>query len=273
MLTPTNESSSLASGTAPITVTVTHVQGGLAGRQQVVHRLPAVIGRSHRCEIRLDARDTKASGRHAQLSFDGQALWLEDLGSTNGTHLNGRPIARAVLSSGDDIELGMGGPRLRVTFNDTIDGAWIGNIQSETYYLGVCEFPLRSRWRFLAYIGGGVCLLLPLYLMSLVAAILMIPLGLLVILVGWSLTRVNVTITPLSLEYQGLWRQVTLPWSAVTCLQVDRHATDKRGTKYTIVGKDRTLTFRSTDYIGGIELAQLIARRTGKRWETQSDKT
>ncbi|MCS7080363.1 MAG: FHA domain-containing protein [Chloracidobacterium sp.] len=265
-MTPTtNEPPVPAPETASATLTVTHLHGALAGRRQLIHRFPALIGRSHRCEVQLDPNDTKASGRHAQLVFDGQTFWIEDLGSTNGTRLNGRPITRAALTSGDDIEFGPGGPRLRVTF-DLPTERWIGNVGGETYYLGVCEFPLRSAWRFPAYAAGGLCLLLPLWLDSVVAAVLLIPVGLLALLLGWGLTRVNITITPLHLEYQGLWRQVTLPWSEVTHLYVNLQGADGRRADYTVVGRRQTVTFRPTSYVGGIELARLIVRRTGKRW-------
>lgn len=272
MTPPTNEPFVPTWETAPAALTVTHLQGAPAGRRQTIHRFPVVIGRSRRCELQLDAQDTRASGRHARLSFDGRTFWIEDLGSTNGTRLNGRPITRAALADGDDIEFGTGGPRLRVNFDPPAE-PWIGNVQGETYHLGVCEFPLRSAWRFPAYGVGVACLLLPLWLGSIVAAVLLIPLGLPALLLGWSLTRVNITITPLHLEYQGVWRQVQLPWSEVTRLHVALRTADGRHADYTVVGQNRSITFRPSSYAGGIELARLIVRRTGKQWEPPAGKT
>ncbi|OYT70369.1 MAG: hypothetical protein CFK52_11175 [Chloracidobacterium sp. CP2_5A] len=268
LMTPTtNDTSNFAAEQAPIALTVTRLCGALAGQRQVVRQLPVVIGRSRQCAIRLSAADAEVSGRHAQISFDGHALWVEDLGSANGTRLNDQPIGRAALASGDEIELGPGGPRLRVTF-DWPAAQWVGNVQGETYHLGTCEFPLRSALRFPIYGAGALCLLLPLWLGSLVAAVLFTPLGLLALLLGWSLTRVNITITPLCLEYQGVWRQVTLPWSEVTRLQVDLRGAGGRRATYAIFGSaGQSLTFQAADYVSGVELAQLIVRRTGKRWE------
>lgn len=51
--------------------------------------------------------DTFTSRNHAWITFDDDEFWLEDLGSTNGTLLNGHPVVkRQVLSSGDKIRVG-----------------------------------------------------------------------------------------------------------------------------------------------------------------------
>lgn len=51
--------------------------------------------------------DTNVSRRHAQLTFDGTAWSVEDLGSTNGTLVNGQRVSRAALHSGDTLTLGL----------------------------------------------------------------------------------------------------------------------------------------------------------------------
>lgn len=50
----------------------------------------------------------QVSRRHAELSFDGAAVWLEDLGSTNGTWLGGRRIDTRVRLQNGDVEIGLG---------------------------------------------------------------------------------------------------------------------------------------------------------------------
>ncbi len=68
------------------------------------------IGRSRRADIVVP--DPSVSGRHAMLSPRGVAFVLEDLGSTNGTTVNGRPIAgEHVLEGGETI--GIGEARIR----------------------------------------------------------------------------------------------------------------------------------------------------------------
>lgn len=63
------------------------------------------IGRAEENEIRL--RDRRLSRHHCRVFRDGDALVIEDLGSHNGTCLNGLYIHRpAMLRDGDVVELG-----------------------------------------------------------------------------------------------------------------------------------------------------------------------
>jgi hypothetical protein len=73
------------------------------------------IGRLADCEIHLD--DANASRLHAALVKEGERWVVEDLGSTNGTLLNGRRVERAPLSEGDVITIGL----TRLTFNGARD--------------------------------------------------------------------------------------------------------------------------------------------------------
>ncbi len=51
--------------------------------------------------------DTFTSRNHSWITYEDGEFWLEDLGSTNGTLLNGHPVVkRQVLSSGDKIRVG-----------------------------------------------------------------------------------------------------------------------------------------------------------------------
>jgi Protein of unknown function (DUF3662)/FHA domain len=75
------------------------------GRRMVVGRSGAVIGRSRDCDIVLE--DANVSRRHAQVLPTEDGWSVGDLGSTNGTVVNGRRIRSAVpLTGGDRIELG-----------------------------------------------------------------------------------------------------------------------------------------------------------------------
>ena len=66
---------------------------------------PVVIGRSPGADIVIG--DDFVSGKHARLSPNGDGAVLEDLGSTNGTLLNGQRVASAVmLRPGDSIDIG-----------------------------------------------------------------------------------------------------------------------------------------------------------------------
>ena len=64
------------------------------------------IGRSSASDIVLKS-DDYASGSHAQLTRHGGLLYVEDLGSTNGTFVNGRKTVGATpLRHGDSVRVG-----------------------------------------------------------------------------------------------------------------------------------------------------------------------
>jgi pSer/pThr/pTyr-binding forkhead associated (FHA) protein len=64
------------------------------------------IGRSSASDIVLKS-DDYASGSHAQLTRHGGLLYVEDLGSTNGTFVNGRKAVGATpLRHGDTVRVG-----------------------------------------------------------------------------------------------------------------------------------------------------------------------
>jgi hypothetical protein len=75
-----------------------------AGRTVPVTSQTVVIGRSRECDVQL--ADTNVSRRHAELRQEGATYWLVDLGSTNGTELNGQRVEREKLSDGDAITIG-----------------------------------------------------------------------------------------------------------------------------------------------------------------------
>jgi hypothetical protein len=65
----------------------------------------AVLGRAQDADIRLE--DQFSSSRHARLVPHGDVLVLEDLGSTNGTYLNGEAVSGPQpLHDGDRIRIG-----------------------------------------------------------------------------------------------------------------------------------------------------------------------
>lgn len=65
-----------------------------------------LIGRESKNDIAV--HDVNASRTHAELRFEPQGVWtITDLGSTNGTLVNGREVATQPLSEGDRITIGM----------------------------------------------------------------------------------------------------------------------------------------------------------------------
>jgi hypothetical protein len=63
-----------------------------------------IIGRGTEADIRLP--DTGVSRKHVDVVLEGGTATAEDLGSTNGTLVNGRRISRQPLSDGDVIRIG-----------------------------------------------------------------------------------------------------------------------------------------------------------------------
>ncbi len=74
------------------------------GRRHEIEKRRVVIGRSKDCDIQV--ADPNVSRRHAEVRQEGAAHWVVDLGSTNGTEVNGRRLKRAKLRPGDTITVG-----------------------------------------------------------------------------------------------------------------------------------------------------------------------
>ena len=73
------------------------------------------VGRDPEGEVIIDAAAAVVSRRHAEVRKEGDKFTITDLKSFNGTLVNGHRIAESVqLFDGDQIQLGVGGPMLRV---------------------------------------------------------------------------------------------------------------------------------------------------------------
>lgn len=77
---------------------------GLTVGSQFVLVANGTLGRTEPNSIVIP--DPAVSARHCRLSFRKGQWWIEDLGSANGTYLNGKPVAATtVLSDGDFVEV------------------------------------------------------------------------------------------------------------------------------------------------------------------------
>jgi hypothetical protein len=74
------------------------------GRQYTIAIGSTTIGRGEQATMRLP--DVGISRRHARLDYDGAQVVLTDLGSTNGTLVNGQRISAVALNPGDMIQVG-----------------------------------------------------------------------------------------------------------------------------------------------------------------------
>lgn len=76
------------------------------------------IGRGQQVAIQI--HDSEISRRHARLVTDGDTVIVEDLGSTNGTFVNGHPIDKVTLADGDKIQVGTT-TILKFSYHDDLD--------------------------------------------------------------------------------------------------------------------------------------------------------
>ncbi len=101
---------------------------------QKVFPLPGhvtVVGRRKNCDLRIPLESV--SRRHCQFNIEDKILKLRDLGSRNGTFLNGKRIEEQTLKPGDSIKIGP------VVFAMQIDG------QPEQIVTPFDDFPAEPR--------------------------------------------------------------------------------------------------------------------------------
>ena len=80
------------------------MSSNVKGRKFEVDEDEIFIGRNAQNHVPLD--DTSISGRHCSVVREGRKYFLVDLGSTNGTRLNGNPVSKTPLRPKDIIQLG-----------------------------------------------------------------------------------------------------------------------------------------------------------------------
>ncbi len=98
-----NEPTMMGQGRPSATLVIR--QGPQAGMSFPLSGGQAIIGREEGLEISL--QDPEASRRHARVSWQAGQFVIEDLGSTNGTFVNGVQItAPQMLNSGDSVGVG-----------------------------------------------------------------------------------------------------------------------------------------------------------------------
>jgi pSer/pThr/pTyr-binding forkhead associated (FHA) protein len=103
-----------------------HVQPPRGRSFEFQHAGPVIrIGRDPGLDLVLDSAHDNVSWEHARVTLTDKAATLTDLGSTNGTYLNGSldRIKTCALKIGDEVQLGLTGPRLKVLALQLANGA------------------------------------------------------------------------------------------------------------------------------------------------------
>lgn len=88
------------------------VQGGVSwtpvldinGKRYPLIKSRTVIGRGSDADITVD--DSGTSRRHVEILWDGSRAQVRDLGSTNGSQLNGSPVKQAILEPESTVTIG-----------------------------------------------------------------------------------------------------------------------------------------------------------------------
>jgi hypothetical protein len=81
-------------------------EGQLAGKRWPLNRTEFIIGRGEDCDIVLP--DRQVSRHHFRVVRDDDGYNVEDLGSKNGTYINGAPVRGSMqLQDGDEIQVAL----------------------------------------------------------------------------------------------------------------------------------------------------------------------
>jgi hypothetical protein len=142
-----------------VQVVIDHLDGSRRGERQVLPAAPRLLfGRHPDADVAFGAEeDLDASGRHAELREFGGGWVLVDLGSSNGTFVNGHRVTEVALAvqAPQIVQFGPAGPRLRVLVadEDTVRG------------LAPLELPrpARPRWVMPAMVASVAAALLVAY--------------------------------------------------------------------------------------------------------------
>lgn len=79
------------------------IAGSLAGRNhEVAEHTTCLVGRAPDCDLRTAPDDTQVSRHHCVFEINPSKVRVRDLGSRNGTLVNGREVGDCELADGDE---------------------------------------------------------------------------------------------------------------------------------------------------------------------------
>lgn len=148
-------------------LTFVHMDGSKKGQTEVFQQPLVSVGRDPSNQLVFDPyKDVDVSSRHAQFLIQGEQLMLQDLGSRNGTFLNGQRIGNqptpvpptAIVQFGDK------GPKVQVTFKAPPQGPGKktqmiqdlqNQMQAQQKQAAASKSKLVVVFLFLAVVGGG----------------------------------------------------------------------------------------------------------------------
>jgi len=99
-------------------ITVTPLSGFERNKPKVFESAAVTIGTDAGSDLRYDPSWDKAvSGSHARVVLEHGGCWLIDASSRGGTFIDGEKVQRRKITTGTVIELGKGGPRVKIEFS------------------------------------------------------------------------------------------------------------------------------------------------------------
>ena len=121
-------------------IRITHLSGSQKGKVATSAKPTVRIGRAADCDVRFDgAQDAKVSNHHAEFLYEDGCWFVVDTASTNGTLIEGKRVAKQRLRQGEEVQLGSGGPLVKVEF-DAKDGMG-GSMKTEAVQLSALQQP------------------------------------------------------------------------------------------------------------------------------------
>lgn len=95
------------------------IAGNAVGEMFQLRKEAVILGRDSECDVQI--RDVGISRRHSKI-YKGKSgeIYIEDLGSTNGTYINGEQIVKKPLNDGDRVQLGRT-TILKFSLSDTLE--------------------------------------------------------------------------------------------------------------------------------------------------------
>ncbi|HLG14961.1 MAG TPA: trypsin-like peptidase domain-containing protein [Blastocatellia bacterium] len=115
----------------------THLTGHLKGKSEKFESDRISVGRAPDNTFRFGDDARRVSAHHADIIRRGDQYVLRDLGSTNGTMINGRRVVATELRPDDMIEFGAGGPLVRFTIEQ--DGRLATRLVADTEELSASD--------------------------------------------------------------------------------------------------------------------------------------
>jgi soluble lytic murein transglycosylase-like protein/pSer/pThr/pTyr-binding forkhead associated (FHA) protein len=99
-------------------IRIIHLSGSDKGKTATSVKPTVRVGRAADCDVRFDAaREPKVSNHHAEFLYEDGCWFVVDTASTNGTLVEGRKVAKHRLRQGEEIQIGAGGPMVKVEFD------------------------------------------------------------------------------------------------------------------------------------------------------------